>query len=325
LHLSRNNQILAKNIALIDGFSGSGKSLIAAIISHLRRSEQWQLNEIYENIAILNYFGEISNESAEALLNVELDKNIYNLMIGRNVNFRPTDFSSPAHNNLYKKYYSRTKKIDGNIVSNEINDINPILPLHIHYIFGNTDILLKCLKDKLKIYVFVLRNPFFLIKNWIECDWVNKQCNVNRDIHLCFDYFGKEIPWFTKEYAEEYVEANDYEKSVLIVCNLYTGVFLMHDNLSKSESEKMMFIFYEDFTANPNKYIDKICKILSTKRGDDFKIIMKKLSLPRNLDKCNLIFINEFLEEYGEFLSEKIICALRELDSSFSSFHKQMG
>jgi hypothetical protein len=325
LHLSRNNQILAKNIALIDGFSGSGKSLIAKIISHLRRSEQWQLNEIYENIAILNYFGEISNESAEALLNVELDKNIYNLMIGRNVNFRPTDDSSPAHNNLYKKYYSRTKKIDGNIVSDEIDKINPILPLHVHYVFGYTDLLLKCFEDKLKLYIVVLRNPFFLIKTWIEGDWVNQNCKTNRNVGLCFDYFGKEISWYTKEYAEEYVEANDYEKSVLTVYNLYTRIFSMYDGLPGLEREKMMFIFFEDFATDPNQYIDKICKTLSTERSDNFEAIMQKLSIPRNLEKNNFISIDELLEEYKQHFSENIICALRELDSSFSSFHKQMG
>ena len=56
LYLSRNNQIMAKNIVLIDGFSSSGKTLVAPTISHLKRSEQWQLNEIYENISIVIFF-----------------------------------------------------------------------------------------------------------------------------------------------------------------------------------------------------------------------------------------------------------------------------
>jgi hypothetical protein len=52
---------------------------------------------------------------------------------------------------------------------------------------------------------------------------------------------------------------------------------------------------------------------------------MQKLSIPRNLEKNNFISIDELLEEYKQYFSENIICALRELDSSFSSFHKQMG
>ena len=325
LCLSRNSQTLVKNIVLIDGFSSSGKTLIAPTISHLKRSEQWQLNEIYENISILNYFGEISNESANALLNVESDKNLYNLMIGRNVNFRCTDLSSPYHNNLYKKYYSRTKKIDGKRISDEIDKIDPILPLHLHYVFGYTDLLLKCFEDRLKLYIVVLRNPFFLIKAWIEGDWVNRKCNTNRDTGLCFDYFGKEISWYTKEYAEEYVEANDYEKSVLTVYNLYTRIFSMYDGLPGLEREKMMFIFFEDFATDPNQYIDKICKTLSTERSDNFEAIMQKLSIPRNLEKNNFISIDELLEEYKQYFSENILFKLRELDKGFLSFYKQVG
>jgi hypothetical protein len=87
----------------------------------------------------------------------------------------------------------------------------------------------------------------------------------------------------------------------------------------------MMFIFFEDFATDPNQYIDKICKTLSTERSDNFEAIMQKLSIPRNLEKNNFISIDELLEEYKQHFSENIICALRELDSSFSSFHKQMG
>jgi hypothetical protein len=325
LYLSRNSQTLAKNIVLIDGFSGSGKTLVAPAISHLKYSEQWLLNEVYDNISILNYFGDISKKSANTLLNVESDKNIYNLMIGRNVNFRCADISSPQHNNLYQKYYSRTKKIAGDMVSDEIDKINPILPLHVHYIFGYTDLLLKCFEDKLKLYIVVLRNPFFLIKTWIEGNWVNRRCNTNRDTGLCFDYFGKEIPWYTKEYAKEYIEANDYEKSVLTVYNLYIRIFSMYNGLPELEREKMMFIFYEDFVANPDKDIDKICKTLDTERDDNFKVVMQNLSIPRSLEKYNFISINEFLEEYKQFFSEDILFKLRELDRGFLDFHKQVG
>jgi hypothetical protein len=60
--LSRDSQILAKNIVLIDGFSALGESLIGPIFGYLERSEQWQVDDFYEYIAVLNYLGEISSE-----------------------------------------------------------------------------------------------------------------------------------------------------------------------------------------------------------------------------------------------------------------------
>ncbi len=112
-HISRKKQNIANNIVIIDGFSSSGKSLIAPIFGYLDRAEQWKLNEFYEYIATLDYFGDISRKSATALINIEADKDLYNSMIGRNVNFRNSDQTSPFYDGLYDRYLSRTKKNEG--------------------------------------------------------------------------------------------------------------------------------------------------------------------------------------------------------------------
>ena len=312
-NLSRKNQILAKNIVVIDGFSSSGKTLVAPVISHLKRSEQWQLNELYENISILNYFDEISKKSAIAILKNESDKNLHNLMLGRNVNFRPSDVSSPEYNNLHEKYYNRSQQTDEKKIINEITKKNPILPLHVHYIFGYTDFLFECFLDRLKLYIIVLRNPFFLIKTWIEGDWVNRKCSINKDVGLCFDYFGEEIPWYAKDYAEEYVEANDHEKSVLTVYNLYLRIFSMYGKLSKSDRSK-----------TPEKYIDRICNSLNTERADNFEEIMLKLSIPRRPEKSNFISVEELIDEYKDFLSKNTLHKLRDLHECFVNFSNQI-
>ena len=53
--LSRNNLGIVNNIILIDGFSGTGKSLLGSILSHLPRAEQWQTDYFYEQISVINY------------------------------------------------------------------------------------------------------------------------------------------------------------------------------------------------------------------------------------------------------------------------------
>ena len=160
----------------------------------------------------------------------------------------------------------------------------------------------------------------------IDADIIARELTTtNKNIITAItDYFGKEIPWYTKEYAKEYVEANDYEKSVLTVYNLYIRIFSMYNQLSESEREKMIFIFFEDFATNPDTCINKICKILDTERCDNFETIMQNLSIPRSLEKCNFISVDELIEEYRQFLSEDIIFKLRELNVSFSNFHKQV-
>ena len=66
-------------------------------------------------------------------------------MLSRNVNFRKTDMTSPYFNNLEDKYLKRLEAKEGEEIEKEIIQTMPILPLHIHYIFGYSNILLRSL------------------------------------------------------------------------------------------------------------------------------------------------------------------------------------
>ena len=156
----RKNLTLRKRLVLVDGFSGSGKSLICSILSHLPDAEQWQMDYFYEKVSVLNYLHKLQFKSAKALCEVMSDESIYNLFIGRNVNFRASDISSPLRNELKEKYLTRLKKPDKVTAIREIIKINPILILHIHYIFGYSKFLIDVFWDNLKLYLIVLRNPF---------------------------------------------------------------------------------------------------------------------------------------------------------------------
>lgn len=310
---------------MIDGFSSSGKSLIAPIFGYLDRSEQWQLNETYEYISVLNYIGGVSDNSASALLCIEADKHLYNLMIGRSVNFRNTDISSPYNDGLYERYLSRTKESDGDRIIQKIKKGRPILPLHIHYIFGYSDIFLRSFNSKLKLYIVILRNPFHLIKLWYEGGNVSRICKLDREFELCFNHKGKEIPWFALEYADEYINSTDLEKAILTVYQLYTRIISMYNSLSDLRKKKMMIIFFEKFIINPELYIDKICDILETQRNDDFDKIMTKLSLPRKSEDANSVSLNDFIESYKKELSDKFIGILKELDDKYLSFQHKIS
>ena len=96
--LSRKNVLLASNIVIVDGFSSSGKSLLLSILGCLDRIEQCQFDYFYEYLSILNYQEKISFESMRAMIETKSDMHINNLFIGRNVNFRSSDFTSPFFN-----------------------------------------------------------------------------------------------------------------------------------------------------------------------------------------------------------------------------------
>jgi|GEM_PF-5806459 len=317
----RKNQKILNNLVFIDGFSNSGKSLFSVIFGYLERCEQWQIDYKYEYIASLEYLDKITFDAAKGILNLWVDNHIYDLFISRGLNLRPTDVSSPYTDGLEKKYLERLHKKDGDIIVNEINEINPILPIHIHYIIGYSDVLLKAFDEKLKLYVITLRNPIELIKFWYEGNWVNKIGKIPREYQLCIDVEGMILPWFTADYKDAYIKASDLEKAILTVYYFHKKMFTMVQNLEETYKNKVLFVPFEKFVKDPDIYIDEVCKRLETTRSSDFNKIMKKVDLPKKYDSNHYLTSDSFIERYNDHkISDICKNMLLELESMYKEF-----
>ena len=93
---SKKNNLFRKNlsndIVLVTGFTSSGKSMLAPIVSS-KRSEKIMFNFILEQYPILQYMGKISVDTAKYLIDT-IDLMLYDNIIGRDVNFRFSDETS---------------------------------------------------------------------------------------------------------------------------------------------------------------------------------------------------------------------------------------
>jgi len=316
-HITRDGQNIASNIVIIDGFSSSGKSLVGPLLGHLNKTEQWQIHYEYEYLSIQNYIGELSLTSLSALLKIHADMHLYSLMIGRNVNFRRTDQSSPYYDDLEEIYLSRIGKKDGDHVLRAEENKELILPLHVHYLFGNTDILYRGFEKSLKLYLILIRDPFFLIDKWFNDEWPSNLCKKSREFHLCCECIEGVVPWFAISYAEEYLSASELEKSILTVYYYFSGLKSMYRSLSKTNLSKTLFIEFEEFAVSPEPYIDKIINILNTTKRESFNNIMKKLSLPR--EAIDNLGHENFLKKYKNNLSQEYLFLLEKLEKIYIS------
>ena len=316
LSITRAGQNIASNIVIIDGFSSSGKSLLAPILGYLDKTEQWQMRYEYEYIAIQHLVGEISTQSASALLKLQADNHLYDLMIGRNVNFRKTDSSSPYYDGLEEVYLSRIEEAEGDLVLNREDNKGLILPLHVHYLFGKTDILYKSFDKNLKLYLTLIRDPFFLIDTWFNSGFPRDLCKKSREFTICCKCDEGTVPWFATNYAKEYLSANELEKSILTVFNYYSSAKKMYNSLSETDLAKTLVIEFEEFAVRPEPYIDKISSILNTSRRDRFDDIMKKLSLPR--EAVDILGHDAFLKKYKNNLSHKYLILLEKVENTYT-------
>ena len=282
-------QNLINNIAIVDGFSGTGKSLIMPLLSHLKGGEVWQISEETEGVCLLEYLNKIDYDAAKALVRRNFDKRIYDLSLARNVNFRASDDSSIQGTLLTSKYKKRMKdKTERKPIVKRIQKEKPLFIMDAHYIFGNSDLYFKSFDDSLSIYIFMLRNPSHLVNAYFNQDLLARIGKDPMEIELCIEIDNKVLPYYVTEYYQEYNKANnDLEKAIIVIYKYLSKVYDMYDALTEKEKEKFYFISFENFTTNPTKFMDKICGTLNTKPSKSYKKMFKHLNMPREKEKVD--------------------------------------
>ena len=83
--------LLCEKIIFIDGFWGSGKSLLSPIISHIKSLQRVRIDCLFEYISLFYSSGQIDLNSACWLLRSRSNELFYNHLIGRESNLRWSD------------------------------------------------------------------------------------------------------------------------------------------------------------------------------------------------------------------------------------------
>lgn len=287
LEFVRPNNLL-QNLVIVDGMSTAGKSLIAPIISSFKRGELWRINYINDYLTTIAAQGKIDPQAASTLLNMMADVDIYNLMIGREVNFRVTDDSGVDKNLLHERYRVRLSMKDGDDVRKTIMETNPILTVMTHYIFGESQALFSAFEKKLKLYIIMLRHPYWLVENWHNGGWNQRIGKDEREFNLCCNVDGKLVPWFAVRYADEYLSLPPLEQAVRVISGFLDGFYERYGQMDAVDRAKVMFIPFEKMATSPWDYLTPIMKTLGTEVTPRTAEVMEKMKVPRKLGKADI-------------------------------------
>jgi len=213
-------QCLAENIVILDGFSNSGKSLLAPVISSFERCELWKINPLYENLCFMDAFERIQRDASSTLVKLFTDVDLYNLIIGRNVNFRVND-DTGVHKNLQEdRYKKRLVSEGGDYGTKAIEEKNPILILATQCVFEFSDLLFDSYKERLKTYIFMVRHPLHLVMNWFSLKWDERMGIDKREFQPCYEKNGTVFPWLAHSWEKKYQSLNPLEKAIMTIYSL---------------------------------------------------------------------------------------------------------
>ncbi len=274
-------QSLAENIVVVDGSSGSGKSLLAPILSSLARGELWKINDVYERLCVMDHCNLIDRDAAISMVRTAADTDLYDAMIGRNTNFRASDESSAQANCLMDRYQQRLGIKEGDAIVAKIRHTKPLLFLLTHYILGESELLFKAFGKSLVLLIVSVRHPVWLIQNWHDAKWHDRHGLDPRDFQPCIDVDGQVAPWMMYGKENEFVDASPLEKSILAVSAILDRGTRFYEQLAINDKEKIVFVPFEDFARNPRPILQDLTTRMKTTKTSLTTQLLEKMNIPR--------------------------------------------
>ena len=277
--LSRHLHI-ANQVVFLDGLTGTGKTMLAPILSTFSRVEIQRIEHIYEHICALRYLNRIEQDAAIEMVQMYLDLACYNVMIGRESNFRWKDLSGVMSNPGGWNYVRRLFQPDGDPVMERINQSQPILQIVSHQILGIADTLFAALGDRLTV-VEMVRHPLYLLQHWYS--YIDRHGTDPRDFTIWLSHNGAHLPWFSSGWEDQYLNSNKMDRVIYTIDRLTQLAENTHNTLGETYPRQVLVIPFERFVVGPSAYLEQIGNILGTTTTKSTARALRKQKVPRRL------------------------------------------
>src|SRR3989344_3779867 len=250
--MSRKNKIilgrrkpLVKKLLLIEGIGRAGKFLAANIINGFADVEPVQLCGLLEHIPFFARLGFIKKRAAEELLHHEIDMHCYEMLIGRNLNYRLFDKSSIFNNPKYKKLLLRSKEPDPDKELKSFYKRGAYSFFLLHEVLPDIGIYFDAFPE-IKI-ISLGRSPADLVYSWHSRRVVGNLGNNPKFFRIPLQGSKGPIPWYHYENPKKYESLNPMDRTIAAIENLFKRYESAEKKFSAREKKKILFLRYEDF------------------------------------------------------------------------------
>ena len=308
--LARNNNLI-KEFVLCDGVGSSGKGMLSHIISSFKRVEIQRNDYVFDYIPKVFALNKITEDAAISIIKMEADSFLYNNMISRGINFRPTDSSSVFTNGGRLKYFNRLTLKEGEEAVKRIKKEKPIFSNAPHEALGNCNLFFKAFGTKIK-FIYVLRNPVEIIYDWIIRGFGKRIGKDPREFQLSFNYKKLPVPIFAQKFYKEYSKLNETDRNIRMIDFLHRNNLSSYSKLSPKFKKNVKIILFDDLVTKSNKVITILESFLKTKKTNETKKILIQENCPRLLNP-DLKKMDDFiLSSSADEISKKIYFKLKD-------------
>lgn len=269
---------MAEKIVFIDGLEGCGKTLFSSLVSAFDRVEKLAYSYEIEQLCALHYLNKIDTNAVVTMVRMITDLILYNTMMSREVNCRPSDLSSIFRDANSFRYIKRFFMKGDMAVPERIKREKPILSLTVHKLLSIAQPVLEALKERV-VFIEIVRHPLYMI---IQQTLNNENVLNNvRDFIIYFERNQMEYPWYTAGWENLFESANPVEKSIYYIQKIGEMTEKSKGSLIERYNAQILTIPFEKFVIEPWPYMKKIEDALETKITKKTRNMMKKQKVPR--------------------------------------------
>ena len=271
---------LAEKIVFVDGLPGCGKTLFSTLIASMDRVELLSYTYEVEHICALYYLDKIPIDAAKAMVSIQTDLKIYNTMMGRDVNFRPTDLSSVFKNHNPSRYLQRLFGPGDEKVPEMIQQENPILNLAVHNLLSYSEPIWQALRDRC-VFIEIVRHPLYMVRQ--QALNMSHLLGDVRNFDVKYAHKGFDLPYYIHGWEKDYLNSNSMERTIFFIDKLTHRTNIARKKLKEKYQAKIITIPFELFVLNPEPWMQKIADVLGTNILDSTRKVMSEQNVPRNM------------------------------------------
>lgn len=259
-------------IVIIDGLSGSGKSMLSKVLGSLNGFStprffyplEWMLHGAANEAVTQNFFG--------AWFRLLTNQLAYDFLVSREVNFRPSDLSSVLRSSGALSALSRLFKSDGPQVFADANLKG--ITLITHQSFDGFQAARNASTGGL-LWVEIVRRPIDLVTHWAS--YIDRYGTSATDFTLLQSVEGFSLPWFVDN--PQFISGNTATKTLLALVAVCSRLNNFEEEVKGLDNA--LVIPFEKFVVKPRDYLRQIEKATASDFGPSVERVLRAQKLPR--------------------------------------------
>lgn len=261
----RRSQSESPQILIVDGLWGTGKSLLAPLVSTFEGVGPFRIDPTIEVLTTMLGRKSFDLNTYRFLVLNRVIENHYNNGIGREINLRPKDDSS---------FWRTVGKFEvlRRVFSDGLNGESYPGPVSTQTYFQMTHLLTASIEEVFLAFprdVHILniqRNPVFLVKHW--SDYLS-QFDRPRELTVSLSLNDQKVPFFAEQWAEEWLAATNFDRATLAIARCSLAEIQALEELSPgiSGSSSAKTVYFSDLVRAPQAVSEAIGSFLRKSPG----------------------------------------------------------